>query len=118
MSKHSQSTMLVFAQDGKRSDKCYPKKIIKKCCFRGASGSWIIEAPNAPSAAFTPGSGSAVWVPTAGSAIPSGAFVGGEDNGEGLVVGRAQHEGALIPGKVVPSHGVCCKFVCPLLNHI
>lgn len=51
--------------------------------------------------------GSAVWVPTSGTAIPDGAFIGGEDNGESLIVGRALHEGALIPGKVVASHGVC-----------
>ena len=31
---------------------------------------------------------------------------GGFDN-EQVYVGRASHEGALIPGKVVPSHGVC-----------
>lgn len=51
--------------------------------------------------------GSAVWVATSGTEIPEGAFVGGEDNGEPLLVGRAQHEGALLPGKVVASHGVC-----------
>lgn len=42
--------------------------------------------------------GSAVWVAASGTAIPEGAFIGGEDNGEGLLVGRAQHEGALLPG--------------------
>lgn len=65
--------------------------------FRGASGSWIIEAPQVAQA-MTVG-GSAVWVATSGAAIPEGAFIGGEDNGEGLIVGRAQHEGALLPGK-------------------
>lgn len=66
-------------------------------CSRGATGSWIIEAPR--SAPLVAG-GSAVWVGTSGTAVPEGAFVGGEDNGEGLVVGRALHEGALIPGKI------------------
>lgn len=66
--------------------------------FRGATGSWIVEAPQA-AAAYSAGGGGAVWVATSGNALPAGAFIGGEDNGEGLVVGRAQHEGALIPGK-------------------
>ena len=43
--------------------------------------------------------GSAVWVAASGTSIPEGAFIGGEDNGEGLIVGRALHEGALLPGK-------------------
>lgn len=63
--------------------------------FRGASGSWIIEAPQATPMVV---GGTAVWVATSGTDIPAGAFVGGEDNGEGLVVGRALHEGALLPG--------------------
>ena len=66
-----------------------------KCLnFRGATGSWIIEAPQHAQAG-----GSAVWVTTNGGAVPEGAFVGGDDNGEALFVGRAQHEGALLPGK-------------------
>lgn len=66
--------------------------------FRGATGNWVIEAPK--SAPLVAG-GSAVWVATSGAAIPEGAFIGGQDNGEGLVVGRAHHEGALIPGKII-----------------
>jgi hypothetical protein len=31
---------------------------------------------------------------------------GGHDT-EDLYIGRARHEGALIPGKIIPSHGVC-----------
>lgn len=46
------------------------------------------------------------WVPVSGTQIPSNAVAGGQD-GEPLYVGRAQHEGALIPGKVTASHGVC-----------
>ena len=34
-------------------------------------------------------------------------MIGGEDDGEILFVGRANHEGAVIPGKVKNSHGVC-----------
>lgn len=103
-------TTLVSALDGKKIDRFFGW-ILKRLCFRGASGSWIIEAGGhqAAPASFAAGGGHAVWVPTVGGAIPSGAFIGGEDNGEGLVVGRAHHEGALIPGKVVPSHGVCCE---------
>lgn len=71
----------------------------------------------------TPDAGSAVWVAVNGSDIPSGAFVGGHDNGEGLVVGRAHHEGALIPGKDTPTdhifkvniHWLCIfRKSCPL----
>jgi hypothetical protein len=65
--------------------------------FRGATGSWIVEAPQAGQPMNL--GGSAVWVPTSGGSIPEGAFVGGQDNGEGLFVGRAQHEGALLPGE-------------------
>lgn len=38
--------------------------------------------------------------------MPPGAVEGGND-GETLFVGRARHEGALIPGKVKPGHSVC-----------
>lgn len=38
--------------------------------------------------------------------MPPGSVEGGRDD-EPLFVGRAQHEGALIPGKVKPSHSVC-----------
>jgi len=87
------------------SGSAFPVRYIGVCTGWGATGSWIVEAPQA-AAAYSAGGG-AVWVATSGNALPAGAFIGGEDNGEGLVVGRAQHEGALIPGKVVPSHGVC-----------
>ncbi|CAK1601752.1 unnamed protein product [Parnassius mnemosyne] len=51
-----------------------------------------------------------IWVPSRVDKIPVGAVVGGfsEDDGrEKLYVGRAAHEGHLIPGKVQPSHRVC-----------
>ena len=42
-----------------------------------------------------------------GGSVPPGAVVGGQDcNGEPIYVARAQHEGAMIPGKLVASHGV------------
>lgn len=50
------------------------------------------------------------WVDASAGQIPPGAVVGGQDcNGEPLYVARAQHEGALIPGKLCASHG--CTFV-------
>jgi hypothetical protein len=79
----------------------FPINFVGICTGWGATGSWIIEAPNEPI------SGSAVWVPVSGHEIPDNAFRGGEDNGEVQFVGRAHHEGALIPGKAVKSHGVC-----------
>lgn len=51
-------------------------------------------------------SGSACWVPGSAGSIPPGAIVGGQD-GEVTYIGRARFSGALIPGKLVPSHGVC-----------
>lgn len=64
-------------------------------------------SPSAPvAAALTMGGGAGVWVDVSGGNLPAGAVVGGED-GEVQFIGRAQHEGALIPGKVVQSHGVC-----------
>lgn len=66
-------------------------------------------SPSAPMAAaltMNGGGVAGVWVDVSGSNVPAGAVVGGED-GEVQFIGRAQHEGALIPGKVVQSHGVC-----------
>lgn len=84
----------------------FPINFVGVCTGWGASGSWIMEAPtyDAPPPKFE---GNAVWVAASGSSIPDGAFEGGHDNGEPLIVGRARHEGALIPGKFVKSHGVC-----------
>lgn len=82
------------------------------CTGWGASGQWIIEEPAAASA---PGwtlprdagaGGAATWVPAAAGEVPPNAVPGGIDS-EQLFVGRARHEGALLPGKIVPSHGVC-----------
>lgn len=53
-----------------------------------------------------------IWEPTSGDKVPVGAIVGGyaepgEINCEKLYIGRASHNGHLIPGKVQPSHSVC-----------
>ncbi|KAG8242533.1 hypothetical protein J6590_063646 [Homalodisca vitripennis] len=61
----------------------------------------IVDTPDVPSA-----SGEVAWVPSEGGVIPPNAVLGGFDN-ENLYVGRAQHEGGVIPGKVLSSHGVC-----------
>lgn len=78
------------------------------CTGWGASGTWIIDAPqpgwSLPEASAT--GGAACWVSSKGGDIPPNAVPGGFDN-EQLYIGRARHEGALLPGKVVPSHGVC-----------
>ncbi|XP_050539649.1 uncharacterized protein LOC126904566 isoform X2 [Daktulosphaira vitifoliae] len=47
------------------------------------------------------------WVRASNGQIPPNALQGGFDtNNEQLYVARAEHNGALIPGKLVPSHGV------------
>lgn len=67
--------------------------------FAASKPGWNL--PTAP-----PSGGAASWVDARGGEIPPNAVPGGFDN-EQLYVGRASHEGALIPGKIVPSHGVC-----------
>jgi hypothetical protein len=50
----------------------------------------------------------AVWLDDKSGNIPLRAVIGGVDsNGEKIYVGRVKHEGALLPGKIVPSHKVC-----------
>lgn len=52
--------------------------------------------------------GAAAWLDMTGGDVPANAVPGGMDvSGESLFVGRARHEGALLPGKIVPSHGCC-----------
>lgn len=54
--------------------------------------------------------GQGVWVDASSGQIPPGAVQGGQDcSGEPLFVARAEHQGAIIPGKVVGSHG--CAYV-------
>ncbi|XP_037579611.1 uncharacterized protein LOC119462336 [Dermacentor silvarum] len=48
------------------------------------------------------------WVRCRGEHIPHNAVPGGMDlQGEDTFVGRAVHDGDVIPGKVVPSRGAC-----------
>lgn len=63
-------------------------------------------APSAPLDTAKLDAGSACWCDASGGMVPPGAVEGGND-GEPLFVGRARHEGALIPGKVKPGHSVC-----------
>nr|CAD7433108.1 unnamed protein product [Timema monikensis] len=65
-----------------------------------AQPGWNVPASVAPSG------GSATWVDAAGGEVPPNSVPGGFDN-EQVYVARARHEGALLPGKLVPSHGVC-----------
>ncbi|PNF23642.1 hypothetical protein B7P43_G03052 [Cryptotermes secundus] len=51
------------------------------------------------------------WIPCDNGKVPMDAFICGMDkDGSSLYVGRAFHEGDLLPGKIVPSHG--CIYVC------
>lgn len=42
-----------------------------------------------------------------GNVPPEALPAGSEASGEPMFVARSTHEGALLPGKLVPSHGVC-----------
>lgn len=46
------------------------------------------------------------WAPASLGSVPPGSLVGGNDNGEDIIVARGNFEGALLPGKLVASHGV------------
>lgn len=47
------------------------------------------------------------WLPASNGTVPPNAVQGGTDcSGEPIYVARASHEGALLPGKLVPSHRV------------
>ncbi|XP_047533078.1 C3 and PZP-like alpha-2-macroglobulin domain-containing protein 8 isoform X2 [Vanessa atalanta] len=107
----------------------FPVGFVGVCTGWGASGTWKIEVPpSAPSVAALyssppgyPGSapvignapivgGNGVWVDVTSGQVPPGAVVGGQDcSGEPLYVARAQHQGAMIPGKLVASHG--CAYI-------
>lgn len=66
-------------------------------------------APSAPTApiGFNTPMNAPRWVQSRGGSVPPNAVVGGSDcSGEPMYVARAHHEGALLPGKLVPSHGV------------
>ncbi|XP_046836951.1 uncharacterized protein LOC124432248 isoform X1 [Vespa crabro] len=64
-------------------------------------------APSAPLEVRGLDTGSHCWCDaTSVMVVPPGGVEGGRDD-EPLFVGRAHHEGALLPGKVKPSHSVC-----------
>lgn len=81
------------------------------CTGWGATGEWQLEddspTPSAPVVPMSSASPTGVWCEAVGGVLPSGALEGGNDIDGVLFVGRANHEGALIPGKVNPQHGVC-----------
>lgn len=101
----------------------FPIHYVGVCTGWGATGTWKIEVPpSAPVAAPlyssppgypggpAPSGGAGNWIDVSGGQVPPGAVVGGQDcSGEPLYVIRAQHEGATLPGKLVPSHG--CAYV-------
>lgn len=69
----------------------------------------IENAPTSAALSMRPsgaGTGTPCWIASSGGQVPDQAVSGGQD-GEALYVARARHEAALIPGKLVPSHGVC-----------
>lgn len=79
------------------------------CTGWGASGQWVIEAPKIEPGWAIPDqtqTGPAQWVAAKEGEVPPNAIPAGFDN-EQLYVARANHEGAILPGKLVPSHGVC-----------
>lgn len=64
------------------------------------------SAPSEPSERSVPGS-TGIWRESVAGMVPSDAVEGGRDIDGPLYVGRAHHEGALIPGKVNPQHSAC-----------
>ncbi|XP_076234198.1 uncharacterized protein LOC143179071 isoform X2 [Calliopsis andreniformis] len=87
----------------------------------GATGKWKLQTalypPPSPGSKHTNPSappppvqglemGDICWCDASGGMVPPAAVEGGKDD-ETLYVGRAYHEGALLPGKVKPGHSVC-----------
>jgi hypothetical protein len=62
-------------------------------------------------------SGGFTWVQSSNGQVPANAVIGGKTaTGESLYVGRAQHAGLTIPGKVHPSHH-CLYLPCDWKEH-
>lgn len=84
----------------------FPITHVGICTGWGAAGTWIINDAPAIDAVSSPVfGGTPCWIAAIGGEVPPEAVAGGQD-GEVLYVARARHEGALLPGKLVPSHGV------------
>lgn len=47
------------------------------------------------------------WKKGSDGHVPSHAVQGGWDLEDAIYIGRAEHDGDVIPGKIVPSHGCC-----------
>lgn len=66
----------------------------------------IPAAAAAPVPAYNYPTNAPRWIPSGNGNVPPNAVVAGADvGGELIYVARAAHEGALLPGKLVPSHG-------------
>ncbi|KAK6624468.1 hypothetical protein RUM44_011327 [Polyplax serrata] len=81
----------------------FPVGFLGFCTGWGASGNWVVEEPPKREA---------YWEKASNGAVPANVVPGGTDaeTGDVLLVARAEHEGAVIPGKFVPAHGVA--YVC------
>ncbi|XP_060519826.1 uncharacterized protein LOC132698015 [Cylas formicarius] len=85
-----------------------PIEYVGICTGWGATGDWIVQPPQPQGGAGRVPRGAAgtqCWVASSSGQVPPSAFAGGEDNGEPVYVIRAQYNGALLPGKLIPSHG-------------
>ncbi|KAG5870298.1 hypothetical protein JTB14_018095 [Gonioctena quinquepunctata] len=71
----------------------------------GATGAWEIDLVGDAPAAVKKFTG--YWVPAKNGQAPPKAFPAGEDHGEKVFVARSHIIESIIPGKLVPSHGVC-----------
>lgn len=72
----------------------------------GGGGPWGGPGAAGGSASEAPPSGAYEWRDASFGEVPSDAVRAGVDkSGEPLFVGRAFHEGDVVPAKVVPSHG-------------
>lgn len=75
------------------------------CTGWGSSGNWILDQPQQQH--FGGSSANVCWVAAESGAVPPNALQGGDDAGEPMFIARASFQGGLVPGKLVPSHGVC-----------
>jgi len=85
---------------------CIPGKVVPShgCCYVAYGGR---EHSHSDYQVLTSNSGHELaWINASGSDIPTGAVQGGVTaDGEPLFIGRHEHEGSWVIGKVHPSHG-------------